>query len=935
MNKRSEFFTTVEVYNPDIIGVVEVKPKASRYKIEESELQLDNYEMFHDLEEEGRGVILYVHNKLNPCLYTDLCNENKFSEKVIVECKIGNGETLLVGLFYRRQDLPSENAEKLNNLLESISQCKATHKVLFGDFNFPQIDWSTEMSKVSKDHIASKFLKTTKDTHFIQHQITPTRQRDGQRSNTLDLVFTDSEHLLQELKTEAPLGKSDHLSLLITLSVSSGDVKTKSKRNYRKTNSEILKETLNKINWTSSLKEKDVEETWLFIKQKILEAIDKSTPMTKIPTKKSKPWMNKETLEIVREKHRKFRKWNKHDTNQSDNEAKEYKKSNNRARKQCRRANREYERKIAEESKKNPRMFFSYTNSKIKSKTGIADLSKEDGTKTKDDKEKAELLNQFFQSVFTTEAPGPLPDFSEYDYDNVTEDFDISTESVRKLLSKLDRNKAQGPDGIHPYILAEAAQELAEPITILFKKSLSSGKLPNDWKSANVSPIFKKGSKSAVNNYRPVSLTCILCKLMEKLVREVILNHLIENNIITQHQHGFVPGRSCTTQLLEALDDWTNIIDENGSIDIVYMDFQKAFDSVPHRRLIQKLEASGIGGNILKWVADFLHGRKQTVVINDKRSSERKVTSGIPQGSVLGPLLFVIYINDLPRDLRTVAKIFADDTKLYTRSDTPNGAEDLQYDLDSLQAWSEKWLLRFHPDKCCILKLGKENNNEYYLGSTPRTKLKEIQKEKDLGVIIDNKLSFKEHIAHCTAKANRMVGLIRRSFDFLNERTFVLLFKSMVRPFLEYGNCVWNPTQKGLLNELEDVQRRATRTLSHLKDKTYSERLRILKLPCLEHRRTRGSMIETYKYIHGIYKTEKPDFTKAKTNQLRGHSLKLHKNSSKTTARANFLSNRVVSLWNNLPESVVTAKTVDTFKQRLDEHWKNLRTVYEPTFRPE
>ena len=196
------------------------------------------------------------------------------------------------------------------------------------------------------------------------------------------------------------------------------------------------------------------------------------------------------------------------------------------------------------------------------------------------------------------------------------------------------------------------------------------------------------------------------------------------------------------------------------------------------------------------WVKDFLANRMQRVVINGTRSSEGNVTSGIPQGSVLGPLLFVIYINDLPRNLNTVAKMFADDTKVYVRSDTQDGAKNLHQDLDSLQEWSDKWMLKFHPDKCCVLKLGKAIDNQYEMGDAAKgTKkiLKESEKEKDLGVVVDNKLSFSSHVAQATAKANRMVGLIRRSFDYLNERMFVLLFKSMVRPLIEYGNCIWQP----------------------------------------------------------------------------------------------------------------------------------------------
>ena len=245
-----------------------------------------------------------------------------------------------------------------------------------------------------------------------------------------------------------------------------------------------------------------------------------------------------------------------------------------------------------------------------------------------------------------------------------------------------------------------------------------------------------------------------------------------------------------------------------------------------------------------------------------------------------------------------------------------------------------EWLLRFHPDKCCVLKIGKANSNEYQMGNQEkgtRITLKETVKEKDLGVMIDNKLSFKDHVAQATAKGNRMVGLIRRSFDYLNERTFVLLFKSMVRPLLEYGNTVWQPLLKSLESEIEDVQRRATKTLSHLKDKPYAERLRTLKLPCLEHRRRRGNMIETYKFIHGHYKVLRPEFKRATTSQLRGNSYKLQKERCDTRLRANYFSNRVINDWNSLPDRVVNAPSVDSFKRRLDDHWKHLPSIYEPT----
>ena len=432
---------------------------------------------------------------------------------------------------------------------------------------------------------------------------------------------------------------------------------------------------------------------------------------------------------------------------------------------------------------------------------------------------------------------------------------------------------------------------------------------------------------------------------MEKIVRKAVMDHLQENDIVTKEQHGFMSGRSCMTQLLESMDAWTEALDDHGSIDIIYTDFQKAFDSVPHGRLMEKVSACGIKGKTQDWIKDFLTDRTQRVVVNGKTSQEGAVTSGIPQGSVLGPILFVIYINDLPQTVKSQIKMFADDTKLYSRVDKidndgiNHGAADLQDDLDALTKWSDRWQLKFHPEKCCVLKLGQDRGTAYYMdtkdkdGNTTRIRLKETQEEKDLGVTIDKALSFKQHVAEATLKASRVVGNIRRSFDYLSLETFSLLFKSLVRPILEYGHCVWKPdekNQKGLCVELENVQKRATKLLSELKDLPYPERLRKLKLPSLEHRRKRGDAIEVYKYMHGFYNTKSPSLEQNKDKTTRGHSMKLAKIRPRLNIRGNYFNIRVVNMWNNLPESVVTAPSVDAFKGRLDRHWENLPSVYDP-----
>ncbi|KAK3771263.1 hypothetical protein RRG08_024342 [Elysia crispata] len=352
-----------------------------------------------------------------------------------------------------------------------------------------------------------------------------------------------------------------------------------------------------------------------------------------------------------------------------------------------------------------------------------------------------------------------------------------------------------------------------------------------------------------------------------------------ENNLICREQHGFTPGRSCVTQLLDTLDCWTEILDNGGSIDAIYMDFRKAYDSVPHRRLLHKVRAHGIQGSVLDWIDAFLSERKQRVYINGSQSQEGQVTSGIPQGSVLGPILFVIYINDLPNEVESEVRIFADDTKLFTQSNEQRDREILQADFDRLHQWSVAWLLNFHPEKCCTLKLGKPASDQTYFmadknSTSGKHPLKTSKAGKDLGVVVDSQLNFKDHISQATTKANRILGVIRRSFDHLTDHTFVQLYKALVRPILEYGHSVWQPVLEILQQDIKDVQRRATKLIGHLKDKPYPERLSILKLPSLEHRRLRGDMIDLFKYVTGIYDASRPIFELAPNSNTRGHSKK-------------------------------------------------------------
>ena len=296
-----------------------------------------------------------------------------------------------------------------------------------------------------------------------------------------------------------------------------------------------------------------------------------------------------------------------------------------------------------------------------------------EGENITNDSEKAEILNNFFARVLKTEPDGdhlniPLP---ETLHNETIYDILITPDTVRDKLCKLHLNKACGADGFHVNILKNVP-DLDVPFSMLFNSSLREGIIPQDWKDANIIPLFKKGSRLSPNSYRPVSLTSQVVKIIERIIYDQLMEFIEVNNIISCHQHGFRKKYSCVTQLLECLFDWTKYYDEDKGVDAIYLVFRKAFDTVPHARLIYKLQHLGVRGHLLAWIRGFLSGRRQRVILRNGSSSWNKVTSGVPQGSILGPLLFLLYVNDIPDAISSsIARMFADDTKMYRRVSGP------------------------------------------------------------------------------------------------------------------------------------------------------------------------------------------------------------------------------------------------------------------------
>jgi hypothetical protein len=362
------------------------------------------------------------------------------------------------------------------------------------------------------------------------------------------------------------------------------------------------------------------------------------------------------------------------------------------------------------------------------------------------------------------------------------------------------------------------------------------------------------------------------------------------------------------------------MLDSGAPIDVIYLDFRKAFDTVPHQRLISKLKAYGIKGKLLGWISDFLSGRSQRVVVNGSLSSWASIFSGIPQGSVLGPILFVIFINDLPDVVNSSIKIFADDTKLFRALSSSEDEVILQQDLDSLMAWSQKWQLGFNRSKCEVLHLGRVNHRlDYQMGDSM---LNTTSCVKDLGVFIDEDLKFHQHVAMAVNKASRMLGLVRATFTCLDETTVPRLFTTMVRPHLEYGNFIWHPRFRRDKVEVEKIQRRATKLVPNLKHLPYEDRIRVLSLPSLEYRRRRGDMLQVFKIMNGIDRINPGIFfSENSESSTRGHDQKFVKKHARLGVRQSVFSQRVVNDWNSLPVNVIHSPSLNAFKSSLDKFW--------------
>ena len=513
--------------------------------------------------------------------------------------------------------------------------------------------------------------------------------------------------------------------------------------------------------------DRSVNQNWSLFKDKVTDLMKKHIPTRTFRPKFDVPWMSTSIKRGIRKKHRLYKRAKKTGHKQH---WKSFKRQQAELKKIIRNTRLSYlDDKVGKGLEAgNTKPFWNYMKSLRKDAPGIYAL-KDQGVQHKDPEAKANILNSFFGSVFTKDHTSKHQHSVSYNFPNMDEIM-ISTAGVHKQLANLKVGKAPGPDGIPPIILKYFADDIAPILTFIYQQSLDTSTVPDDWRKANVIPIHKKEAKNKASNYRPVSLTCICCKILEHIIVSNIHKHFDNFDILTDVQHGFRPRRSCESQLLIAYYDLIQARQTGTQVDMMALDFSKAFDKVSHPRLLSKLDALGVRGKTHNWIESFLSLRTQTVVLEGSSSNTIPVESGVPQGSVLGPILFLIYINDLAIGLSpgTKCRLFADDCLLYREIRSFNDVSILQSDLDTLQNWERAWLMEFNPSKCWVMNVNPSRKVDHtYHYNIHGIDLVEVNTLKYLGVHLSDDLKFHKHINELCAKANQQLGMLRRNLFFL------------------------------------------------------------------------------------------------------------------------------------------------------------------------
>ena len=592
------------------------------------------------------------------------------------------------------------------------------------------------------------------------------------------------------------------------------------------------------------------------------------------------------------------------------------------------------EQKAINTIKTNSRYFFAYAKSKSKVKVPIGPLE-DQGNFISDPKRVSQILQNQFQSVFSQ------PVFNQTELDLLTlgrtQEFcniDITEMDIEDAIKQVSSGAAPGPDGIPPVLLKECSMSLKKPICMLWNKSMETGQIPDELKLGLIIPVHKSGSRGEAKNYRPITLTSHLIKVFERVMVKKLVQYLENNNLFNDRQHGFRRNRSCLSQLMDHYQRILNIMETGDSADVIYLDFAKAFDKVDHGILLRKLVKIGVGGPALIWINKFLTNRMQVVKVEDSLSCGAPVISGVPQGTVLGPILFLIFVGDIDDDLKHAeASSFADDTRVVMQVGNQSEADHLQGDLNTLYQWTRDNNMEFNSQKFQHLRYAPNQSMTSSYNAPGNNNIEMTEHLRDLGITMSSNGNFEQHINSIAQKGNQMSGWILRSFATRNPFPMMTLFKALVLPIIEYCCQMWSPKKQYLIKKIEDVQRHFTAKLNGTDGLKYRQRLKLLMAYSLERRRDRYTVMYVWKIIQGLAPNllGNDKIQCNESNQRLGRycilpSLNRTAPNYVQTLRENSFSVYGPRLFNELPRQIRNFDgSLDTFKRKLDEYLMGLR----------
>ena len=937
-----------------------------------AEISIQGYYIFRS-DRVGRshgGVVTYARKDM--VVKTELKDSNSYCDSLILHIPQKN---LVLVNIYRPPNCPeilfSQTLEFTSSFfrnLEEHGQCSNTYLVV-GDFNFPFLQFSDNENFIgrikkcenctinlleqcshnsSQKKQAEKLLEFSNEFFLTQYIRKPTRNR-----NILDLCFTNDHFLINDYQTIVNSKLSDHYTICINLNyekIQKSDDCNKTNHYQTKVPEFDLRAgddedwlrlnlLLDETRWESLMEDLSAEESLKVflnvLEEKVSTIFTKKAQFNdeksdqpagrfksgnKIPREIRKLMRKKRNISKAMLKIKSLTRLLKLRENLEEIETKL--QSSYEARRS------EQENQAISKIKKDPKAFYGYAKKFSKTNSDIGPFFSKDGDPVTDTEEIVEMLRLQYESVFSTpmkdkQIQNPEEFFSSTEAESSLDNISFNRSDIIDKIDCLSSGAACGPDGIPAILLKKCKYSLVDGLEILFRKFLVAGDIPAMLKHAFVIPIHKGGSRGLPANFRPVSLTSHIMKTFERVVREVLVCHLEANSKLNPSQHGFRNKRSCLSQLLEYHDHVLSILEEGQNVDSIYLDFAKAFDKVDKGILCHKLRNMGICGKLGLFLHNFLTDRNQTVLANGKKSTPSLVKSGVPQGTVLGPILFLILINDIDQNIHSNVSLFADDTRIARAVSTEEDVELLQADLDQVYCWQEVNNMEFNSRKFELMRYGKnkilKESTSYF---TPNWELIIEEKEslRDLGVIMSNDASFSSHVEHVCGKVRQKSGWILRTFHTRQTWFLKLLWKTLVQPHVDYCSQLYFPHLNSDMQKIENLQQTYTKKIPEVRHLNYWERLKTLKMYSQERRMERYRIIYAWKILEGI----SPNCGLiSQTSERRGRELKIPairgKGRIQTLREASFQVHGA-RLFNSMPKSIreLTKISVDQFKYKLD-----------------